>query len=193
MEPIPKRACGSIRLKHSANTMNLLTLTLALVAGSPAQLPNCGCTTSGPYTVYAPTAAPAPAVATPLPVDSPYSPQYLPVAPKPQSRQSVSSPYGSIRYDKSATPPAPVSVPRVLPALPVSRPVPLPTPPLRPRVLPPPVSLPLDDFIPVPRPSVPMSRFERALQFGRSSAIRTVSGPADWLSDRFADRTPEGN
>ena len=122
-----------------------------------------------------PTSLPPVSVAPqPAHAATPYgSPPVAPVA-KPPNR----SPYGIIRYDKSATvkPAAPSNPPRLLPAIPVSRPTTKPTPP------PPVLMLPSEGLIPPPTPLVPLSSFEKALNRDRISPIRVARCPADWLT-----------
>jgi hypothetical protein len=78
---------------------------------------------------------------------SPYGLQPSPLPPPPAANRPA-SPYGAIRHD---APPTMPMLPRVLPALPVSRPAP------GVRLLPPPVTLPDDALIVPPVPRLPSS------------------------------------
>ena len=167
--------------------MNVLTLTLALVVGTPGQAPDGGCTVGSTCTAYRPVPPPARHVYAASPVVSPYGSQYVSVSPKPLPRQIAASPYGMIRYDRPATVVKPTDPPkRFLPAISVSRPTRA-VPTAAPRGLPLPIIMPPDGYIPPPQPSIPLSNFQRAITLDRPVVARLSGCPADWLTGPPAD------
>jgi hypothetical protein len=127
--------------------MNLLTIALTLATSFPGDLPDRPPRFSQrPAPLPARILDPSPSA----PTFSPYGLQNPPGQAQEGVRPAVLSPYGMIRYDQLPTvkPIPPASRPRMLPAIPVSRPTSKPGAPA-------PVTLPPDDLIPPPMPTVP--------------------------------------